>query len=84
MTENEPLSIGRMSRLSGLTVKAVRYCDRVGLIRPAAVDQSTGFRYYTRDQVAPARWIWRLRSIDLAVDDYPPVPGTTPPAWRRS
>jgi DNA-binding transcriptional MerR regulator len=58
-----------MARLSGLTVKALRYYDRVGLIRPAAVDQATGFRYYARNQIGPARLIWRLRSVDLPVDD---------------
>lgn len=58
-----------MSRLSGLTVKALRYYDRVGLIRPATVDQGTGFRYYALDQVGMARLIRRLRSVDLPVDD---------------
>lgn len=66
---DEPLTIGRMSRLTGLTVKALRYYDRVGLIRPAAVDSGTGFRYYSRGQVGQARLIWRLRSVDLPLDD---------------
>jgi len=32
------LSIGRFARLSGLTVKALRHYDEVGLLRPARVD----------------------------------------------
>jgi DNA-binding transcriptional MerR regulator len=62
---DKPLTIGRMSRLSGLTVKALRYYERVGLIRPAAVDQATGFRYYARSQLPAAVLIRRLRSVDL-------------------
>jgi DNA-binding transcriptional MerR regulator len=58
-----------MSRLSGLTVKALRYYERVGLIQPAAVDPATGFRYYRRDQVGSARLTCRLRSIDVPLDD---------------
>ncbi|MGO9198323.1 MAG: MerR family transcriptional regulator [Acidimicrobiales bacterium] len=63
------ISIGQMSRLSGLTVKALRYYDRVGLLRPAVVDAGTGFRYYTRDQTSSARLISSLRSVDVPLDD---------------
>jgi DNA-binding transcriptional MerR regulator len=67
--EDEPLSIGRMSRLSGLTVKALRYYDHHGLIAPATVDGGTGFRYYARSQVATARLVRRLRSVDVPLDE---------------
>lgn len=63
------MSIGQLSRLSGLTVKALRYYDRVGLLRPATVDGETGFRYYEQRQVAPARLVMRLRSVDVPLDD---------------
>jgi DNA-binding transcriptional MerR regulator len=66
---DQPLTIGQMSRLSGLTVKALRYYERVGLIQPAAVDAQTGFRYYAPDQVAPARLIRALRSVDLPLGE---------------
>lgn len=41
----ELLSIGRFARISGLTVKALRHYDDVGLLRPARVDDATGYRY---------------------------------------
>jgi len=66
---DQPLTIGQMSRLSGLTVKALRYYERVGLITPAAVDPATGFRYYAGDQVRPARLIRSLRSVDLPLGE---------------
>ena len=46
----ELLSIGRFARLSGLTVKALRHYDAEGLLRPAHVDEWTGYRYYTAEQ----------------------------------
>jgi DNA-binding transcriptional MerR regulator len=58
-----------MSRLSGLTVKALRYYDSRGLIRPATVDRGTGFRYYAPGQVAAARLVRRLRSVDVPLDE---------------
>jgi DNA-binding transcriptional MerR regulator len=63
------ISIGQMSRRSGLTVKALRYYDRVGLLHPAVVDEATGFRYYSAEQTSAARLVGRLRSIDVPLDD---------------
>jgi DNA-binding transcriptional MerR regulator len=63
------LSIGKLARLSGLTAKALRHYDRVGLLNPARVDADTGFRFYAADQVVLARRIARLRSVDLPLDD---------------
>jgi DNA-binding transcriptional MerR regulator len=59
------LTIGQLARLSGLTVKALRYYERTGLIRPVTVDRGTGFRYYGPAQVGPARLVARLRAVDL-------------------
>ena len=63
------LSIGKLARLSGLTAKALRHYDRVGLLAPARVDADTGFRLYAADQVVLARRIARLRSVDLPLDE---------------
>jgi DNA-binding transcriptional MerR regulator len=64
----ELLTVGLMARLSGLTVKALRHYDRTGLLRPAAVDGATGYRLYRGDQVAEARLVRLLRSLDLPLD----------------
>lgn len=44
--------IGRFSRLCGLTVKALRHYDEIGLLKPARVDGSTGYRYYSPSNYA--------------------------------
>jgi len=61
----ELLTVGLMARRSGLAVKALRHYDRTGLLRPAAVDGATGYRLYRGDQVAEARLVRLLRSLDL-------------------
>jgi MerR family regulatory protein len=40
----ELLSIGRFFRLSGLSVKALRHYDEIGLLPPEAVDAETSSR----------------------------------------
>jgi DNA-binding transcriptional MerR regulator len=59
------MPIGRFARLTGLTVKALRHYDAVGLLPPAAVDPVTRHRSYAPDQLDRARRIRRLRALDL-------------------
>jgi len=65
----ELLPIGRFARLSGLTVKALRHYDELGLLRPAHVDGWTGYRFYRPDQAAEAIAIRRLRELELPLED---------------
>jgi DNA-binding transcriptional MerR regulator len=65
----ELLSIGRFARLSGLTVKALRHYDELGLLKPAAVDEWTGYRFYSAGQGATAIAIRRLRELELPLED---------------
>ena len=68
--ENPPeaLTIGRMARRGGLTAKALRHYDRIGLLTPAVVDPATGYRFYAAEQVALARLVQVLRSVDLPLE----------------
>lgn len=63
------LSIGRFSHLSGLTIKALRHYDEIGLLRPARVDDSSGYRYYSLVQVREAEAVRRLRSLEVPLDE---------------
>ncbi len=62
------LTVGLMSRRSGLTAKALRHYDRIGLLHPCAVDAATGYRRYHPDQVAEAQLVQLLRSLDLPIE----------------
>ena len=45
------LSIGEAARLKGISVKALRYYDRIGILPPAALDPKSGYRYYAPAQM---------------------------------
>ncbi|MGN9765397.1 MerR family transcriptional regulator [Micromonospora sp. SD12] len=60
-------SIGELARASGLTVSALRFYDSAGVLAPALVDPVTGYRWYTDDQVAPARLVAGLRRVGMPV-----------------
>lgn len=64
----ELITVGQFARRVGLTAKALRHYDRVGLLAPAAVDPDTGYRLYSAEQIAPARLVRILRSVDVPLD----------------
>jgi DNA-binding transcriptional MerR regulator len=63
------LPIGRFARRSGLTVKALRHYDALGLLPPARTDPVTRHRWYAPDQVDRARRIRQLRALDLPLPE---------------
>jgi DNA-binding transcriptional MerR regulator len=63
------LSIGRFADATGLTVKALRYYDEIGLLVPARVDPGNGYRYYDAAQLETAVTIRRLRALELPLDE---------------
>jgi DNA-binding transcriptional MerR regulator len=63
------LTIGQLARLSGLTTRALRHYDKLGVLRPAAVGDDNGYRLYDRGQVEVARRIRVLRELEVPLDE---------------
>jgi DNA-binding transcriptional MerR regulator len=61
--------IGEFSKMSKTTIKALRYYDEVGLLRPELVDDFTGYRFYTTTQLIKLHHIQGLRQIGLSIDE---------------
>ena len=79
------LSIGGMARASGLSVSALRFYDGAGVLMPAEVDRSTGYRWYATEQIGPARMVAGLRRVGMPLAEITEVLGhrADPPAVRR-
>src|SRR3954464_9090540 len=78
------LPIGRVARLAGLSIGALRHYDELDLLRPADVDRFTGYRRYRAEQLDVARAIGRLRDLEVPIDEIREVLGADDPAERRS
>jgi DNA-binding transcriptional MerR regulator len=61
----ELLTIGAFAARARLSAKALRLYDRLGLLAPARVDVTSGYRYYRADQVDRARLVAMLRQLDM-------------------
>jgi DNA-binding transcriptional MerR regulator len=59
------LTIGIFARRSRLSPKALRLYDRLGVLRPAHVDEDNGYRRYTEAQLETARLVVLLRRLDM-------------------
>lgn len=60
--------IGDFSRLTLVTVKALRHYDRLGLLKPAEVDPATGYRFYTSAQLPQLNRILALKELGFSLD----------------
>ena len=63
------LKIGEFSKLSMLTVKALRFYEKEGLLNPTHVDEWTGYRFYEASQLETAATIKALRQLDFSVEE---------------
>ncbi|MPY62611.1 DNA polymerase III subunit beta family protein [Streptomyces spongiae] len=62
-------SIGELARDSGLSVSALRFYDRAGVLVPAWVDPVSGYRWYEPGQLEEARLLARLRRAAMPLAD---------------
>jgi protein phosphatase len=63
------MSIGEFSERSGLSPKRLRSYAAAGLLVPAGVDSTSGYRYYSPGQLGEAQLIDALRNAGLPLAD---------------
>jgi len=62
-------AIGEFSRITGLTIKALRFYHEQDLLVPAHVEPQSGYRYYDTKQIETARLIARLRELEFPLSE---------------
>lgn len=63
------LTAGDFARRTGLSRKTLRGYEEIGLVCPHVVDDTTGFRYYHRDQVELGVLLSELRTVGFTRAD---------------
>jgi DNA-binding transcriptional MerR regulator len=67
--ENQHISIGYFATQTGLSIRALRLYDEVGLLKPAVVVKHNKYRYYKYDQIAVAQQIKTYRENELPLEE---------------
>ena len=61
--------IGEFSSMFKTTIKALRYYEKEGLLKPIYIDIDTGYRYYETSQLVELSKIKTLRQIGISIKD---------------
>lgn len=59
--------ISEFSKLGQVSVKALRYYDQIGLLKPAHTDPDTGYRYYTANQLFSLNRILAFKELGFTL-----------------
>lgn len=76
------LSIGEFSRLTHVSVKALRHYHDLDLLCPAQIDPGSGYRSYATAQAPTAQLIRRFRDLGMPLDQIKVVLTAADPAAR--
>lgn len=63
------LRIGDFSQIGRVTIDALRYYDEIGLLKPAEVDPSNSYRYYSAAQLKTLNRIHALKAMGFSLEE---------------
>lgn len=63
------LKIGEFAKLFDVTIKTVRYYEKIGLFMPAYVDIYTGYRYFNEENIERMNEILSLKDLGFSLEE---------------
>ena len=59
-------------KIKGITIRALRFYDRIGLLKPSYIDPESRYRYYHINQFVYLDIIKAARTMDISPNDLIP------------
>ena len=69
MNKNKLLSIGEISKYTGVGIKSLRYYEQINILKPAYVNPDSGYRYYTFNQTYLVDLIMFYVELDIPLKE---------------
>ncbi|MCL2202068.1 MAG: MerR family DNA-binding transcriptional regulator, partial [Oscillospiraceae bacterium] len=69
MNKRNLLTIGEMSKLTGASIKSLRYYEKINLLKPAYVSSDSGYRYYYLNQCYLVSLIMFCIELDIPLKE---------------
>ncbi len=63
------IRIGDFSKLSRVSIKALRFYDEMGLLKPISVDRFSGYRFYEYNQLPRLHRILALKDLGFSLEE---------------
>jgi len=70
----ELYSIGKLSKIVGLSIGTLRYYDEIGLISPSHVSDESGYRYYAPHQATDFARVMELKEYGFSLREIRELP----------
>ena len=78
------LTIGAFAQLAGVSVRALRHYEAVGILLPSSTDPTIGYRRYRASQLARVHRIQALQDLGLSLQQLRPLLDDGPSAAQLS
>lgn len=62
-------SIGEVSKLHNISIQTLRHYDKIGLLKPAYINEKSNYRYYSIDNFIMLEFIKQCKVMGLALDE---------------
>jgi two-component system chemotaxis response regulator CheY len=62
-------TIGRLSKIVGISPDTLRYYDEIGLLKPTHISQETGYRYYSVSQATALNRIIEFKQFGFSLNE---------------
>lgn len=69
MDEQPLMKIGEIAAFFNVSIKAIRLYEKKGIITPIKIDQATGYRYYSADQVKKLNALLELKTLGFSLSE---------------
>lgn len=63
------LRIGEFTKLTGVSIRTLRYYDDIDLFKPSEIDLFTNYRYYSEEQIEDLELIHKLKSVGFSLEE---------------
>lgn len=61
--------IGEFSKIAQVSIRMLRYYDEIGVLKPAKIDEDSGYRMYSTEQIATLQKIVLLRDSKFGIHE---------------
>lgn len=67
--DEELFSIGKFSKICSVSIQALRYYDKIGILKPKFIDMETGYRFYGTNQIVIVMIIQKMAALGLSLSE---------------
>lgn len=67
---SEYLTIGELAKTNSVSVKALRYYEKIGILKPAYINPHNGYRYYTPKQSLIVSFITTFLELNIPLKNF--------------